>query len=38
MPTFDSAGVAIHYEVFGEGQPIVLVHGFAASLLSEQAA
>jgi pimeloyl-ACP methyl ester carboxylesterase len=32
MPTFDSAGVSIHYEVFGEGQPIVLVHGFAANL------
>ena len=34
MPTFDSAGVQIHYEVFGEGRPIVLVHGFAASLQS----
>ncbi len=32
MPIFDSAGVPIHYEVFGEGRPIVLVHGFAASL------
>jgi pimeloyl-ACP methyl ester carboxylesterase len=32
MPTFDSAAVPIHYEVFGEGQPIVLVHGFASSL------
>ena len=32
MPTFDSAGVQIHYEVFGEGKPIVLVHGFASSL------
>ncbi len=32
MPTFDSAGVPIHYEVFGEGRPIVLVHGFASSL------
>jgi pimeloyl-ACP methyl ester carboxylesterase len=34
MPTFDSAGVSIHYEIFGEGRPIVLVHGFAASLQS----
>lgn len=32
MPTLDSDGVAIHYEVFGEGKPIVLVHGFAANL------
>ena len=32
MPEFDSNGVPIHYEVFGEGKPIVLVHGFAASL------
>ena len=32
MPEFASAGVRIHYEVFGEGKPIVLVHGFAANL------
>jgi len=32
MPEFDSGGVPIHYEVFGEGRPIVLVHGFASSL------
>ncbi len=33
MPFFDSAGVAIHYEVFGDDKPpIVLVHGFASSL------
>jgi pimeloyl-ACP methyl ester carboxylesterase len=32
MPSFDSNGVPIHYEVFGEGRPIVLVHGFASSL------
>lgn len=32
MPTFDSGGVPIHYEVFGEGDPLVLVHGFASSL------
>ena len=33
MPSFDSDGVAIHYEVFGdEKPPIVLVHGFASSL------
>ena len=32
MATFDSGGAAIHYEVFGQGKPIVLVHGFASSL------
>ena len=32
MPQFDSDGVPIHYEVFGEGKPILIVHGFAASL------
>lgn len=32
MPTFDSDGVSIHYEIFGEGRPIVLVHGFTANL------
>ncbi len=31
--TFDSSGVPIHYEVFGAGRPIILVHGFTASLL-----
>lgn len=29
---FDSAGVKIHYETWGEGYPIVLVHGFATNL------
>jgi len=32
MPEFDSDGVRIHYEIFGEGRPLVLVHGFVASL------
>lgn len=30
MASFDSEGVAIDYEVRGEGRPILLVHGFAA--------
>jgi pimeloyl-ACP methyl ester carboxylesterase len=29
---FDSDGVKIHYETFGEGYPIILVHGFTANL------
>jgi pimeloyl-ACP methyl ester carboxylesterase len=29
---FDSDGVKIHYETFGEGKPIILVHGFTANL------
>lgn len=29
---FDSDGVMIHYETFGQGKPIVLVHGYASSL------
>lgn len=32
MPTFDSAGVPIHYIDEGSGPPVVLVHGFAASI------
>jgi pimeloyl-ACP methyl ester carboxylesterase len=32
IASVDSARVAIHYEVTGEGPPIVLVHGFASSL------
>jgi pimeloyl-ACP methyl ester carboxylesterase len=32
MPVIDSAGVPIHYEIVGEGLPIVLVHGYLCSL------
>lgn len=31
MPKFDSDGVEIAYEVFGDGPPILLIHGFASS-------
>ena len=31
MPFFDSDGVKIHYEERGQGEPVVLVHGFASS-------
>jgi pimeloyl-ACP methyl ester carboxylesterase len=31
MPQFNSAGIAIDYEVHGEGRPILLIHGFASS-------
>ena len=29
---YESNGVPIHYEVSGEGEPIILVHGFASNL------
>ena len=32
IASVDSAGVAIHYEVTGEGPPVVLVHGLVSSL------
>ena len=31
MPTVQSGGVPINFEVIGEGEPIVLVHGFSSS-------
>lgn len=31
MPSFLSDGVEIAYEVYGEGRPILLIHGFASS-------
>ncbi|MEP5367407.1 alpha/beta hydrolase [Parvibaculum sp.] len=31
MPVFSSEGVSIAYEVEGEGQPILLIHGFSAT-------
>jgi pimeloyl-ACP methyl ester carboxylesterase len=31
MPTVQSAGVPIHYEVIGSGAPILLVHGYLSS-------
>jgi pimeloyl-ACP methyl ester carboxylesterase len=32
MASVDSVGVGIHYEVMGEGPPVVLVHGFTSSV------
>jgi len=32
MPFADNNGVRIHYEVEGDGQPLVLIHGFLADL------
>ena len=34
---FDSAGVKIHYTVEGQGDPVVLIHGFAVSIASNWA-
>lgn len=31
MPEFNSAGIAIAYEVHGEGPPVLLIHGFGSS-------
>lgn len=31
MPEFSSQGIAIAYQVQGEGRPILLIHGFASS-------
>ena len=30
--TFDSRGVKIHYIIEGQGEPVILVHGFTASI------
>jgi pimeloyl-ACP methyl ester carboxylesterase len=35
--TFDSAGVKIHYIVEGQGEPVVLIHGYAASIAANWA-
>lgn len=32
MSTFLSDGVRLRYEVFGEGRPILLIHGFASNI------
>src|SRR5580658_7526298 len=32
--TFDSAGVKIHYIVEGQGEPVILIHGYAASAIT----
>jgi pimeloyl-ACP methyl ester carboxylesterase len=31
VPQFSSAGIGIAYEEFGEGRPILLIHGFASN-------
>ncbi|MDB5506549.1 MAG: alpha/beta hydrolase [Devosia sp.] len=32
MPSFDSDGLSLAYEVFGEGPPVLAIHGFGSSL------
>jgi pimeloyl-ACP methyl ester carboxylesterase len=31
MPTFTHSGLTLAYEVYGEGSPVLCVHGFASS-------
>ncbi len=31
MPHFESDGLKIHYEIHGEGDPVLLLHGFASN-------
>jgi pimeloyl-ACP methyl ester carboxylesterase len=31
VPSFSSDGIEIAYEVYGEGKPVLLIHGFASS-------
>ena len=31
MPTFQSDGLTLAYEVFGQGKPVLCIHGFASS-------
>jgi pimeloyl-ACP methyl ester carboxylesterase len=31
MPTFQSEGLTLAYQTFGEGQPVLCIHGFASS-------
>ena len=32
MPSFLSDGISLNYEVFGDGTPILLIHGFASNI------
>ena len=34
---FDSAGVKIHYTIEGKGEPVILIHGYAASIATNWA-
>jgi pimeloyl-ACP methyl ester carboxylesterase len=31
MPTLDRSGVKIHYEVYGNGPPVILTHGYSST-------
>ncbi|MFW9873770.1 MAG: alpha/beta fold hydrolase [Candidatus Thorarchaeota archaeon] len=32
MPYFDNNGIKIYYEIIGDGPPVLMIHGFAASI------
>jgi pimeloyl-ACP methyl ester carboxylesterase len=32
LPSFNSDGITLSYDVFGSGQPILLIHGFASNV------
>lgn len=32
MPSFLSDGISLNYEVFGDGKPVLLIHGFASNI------
>jgi pimeloyl-ACP methyl ester carboxylesterase len=38
MPTYENDGLSLHYEVHGEGKPVVMLHGAAVSFIANYGA